>query len=115
MYVLPIRYFKKIYAYGTGHICYISGKVFRCKQRWIWLSLKSFLSLLPNQSDINRVNNTVKVVLVYIPWCGSTDQYHLPKIINHEYTYMIVQCVFLESTVSLYYNDLALLIHVLLK
>ena len=53
---------------------YISGKVFKCKQRWILLSLKSCLSILSNQSDIKRFNNIVKVVLVYIPCCGSTEQ-----------------------------------------
>ena len=65
--------------------CYISGKVFKCKQRWILLSLKSYLPLLSNQSYIKRLNNIAKVVLVYIPWCGSTDQWNLPKRVPHEY------------------------------
>jgi len=73
--------------------CYISGKVFNCKQRWIWLSLKSFLSLLSNQSDIKRLNNIVKVVLVYISWCGSTDQWNLPKLCPMN-IYDFALCVF---------------------
>ena len=89
--------------------CYISGKVFKCTHRWIWLSLKSFLSLLSNQSDIKRLNNTVKVVLVYIPWCGSTDHRHLPKLMSQENNYMISKYVFLKAAT----NDLALYIHVL--
>ena len=48
--------------------CYISGKGF----------IVSFRSLLPNRSDVKRLNNIVKVVLVYISWCGSTYQWNLP-------------------------------------
>jgi len=43
--------------------CYISGKVFKSKQRWILLSLKSqTLSLLSNQSDIKRLYNIIMMI-----------------------------------------------------
>ena len=112
MYVLPKCCLKSMYLWDRTYFkmrCYISGKVFKCTHRWIWLSLKSFLSLLSNQSDIKRLNNIVKVVLVYIPWCGSTDHRHLPKLMSQENNYMISKYVFLKSAT----NDLALYIHVL--
>ena len=65
--------------------CYISGKVFKRK---VLSWLNSFLSLLLNRSDIKRLNYIVKVVLVYIPWCGSTYQWNLPKRMTHEYIWV---------------------------
>jgi len=56
------------------------------------LSPKSFHSLLSNQTDIKRLNNIVKVVLVYIHWRGSTDQWNLPTRIPHEYIWARSMC-----------------------
>ena len=39
--------------------CYILGKVFKSKQHWILLSLKSQTPLIPKQSDIKRLNNII--------------------------------------------------------
>ena len=39
--------------------CYILGKVFKSKQHWILLSLKSQTPLIPKQSDIKWLNNII--------------------------------------------------------